>query len=131
MLGGYDKDGCTKSVLACSLTNLLQSSSQTSSHSVWKNICDAPVCNSTCVAVDGELLAVGGRTEQRKITSAVYKYNPTTNLWDLINNMPIARFDCLVAVLPTKELIVVGGQVQGWLGTSRSSEVKVAEIIYQ
>ena len=113
MLGGVDKDGRTKSVLTCSLTNLLQSSSQTSSHSVWNSVSDVPVYQSTCVAVNRELLAVGGwdRNPYPMDTSAVYMYNPTTDSWDIISNMPSgsARHDCLVAVLPTNEMMVVGG----------------------
>ena len=109
MLGGTSNDGRTTSVLTCSLTNLLQSSSQTSSHSVWNSISDALVYRSTCVAVDGELLAVGGENRRYKTTSAVCKYNPTADSWDLISNMPTARRDCLVAVLPSDEMMVVGG----------------------
>ena len=62
MLGGWDKDGRSKSVLTCSLTKLLQSCSDhdTSSDSVWHRITDVPVYLSTCAAVNGELVAVGG-----------------------------------------------------------------------
>ena len=110
MLGGYDKGSRTKSVLTCSLTSLLQSHSETSSHSVWKRVSDVPVYRSTCVAVDGELLAVGGEGLLNFMTtSAVYKYEPTSNSWDLISNMLTSRYHCLVAVLPTSEMMVVGG----------------------
>ena len=88
MLGGINKDGRTKSVLTCSLTSLLQSRGQRSSRSVWNSISSAPAYHSTCVAVDGELLAVGGEDEQHKATSAVCKYVPTSDSWQLISNMP-------------------------------------------
>ena len=107
-LGGWDDKGKTKSVLTCSLTELLQSSSSSSS-SVWHRVADAPAYNSTCAAVNGELLAVGGCGEKSKATSAVHKYSLTTNSWYLINNMPTARYLCLVAALPTNEVISVGG----------------------
>ena len=42
-------------------------------------------------------------------TSAIHKYNPTTNSWGLISNMPTARCLSLVAVLPTNVMMVVGG----------------------
>ena len=113
MLGGWDDKGRTKSVLTCSLTELLQSSSSSSSSSVWHRVADAPAYYSTCAAVNGELLAVGGCDEIRKATSAVYKYNPITNSWDLINNMITARHLCLVAVLPTNEVVAVGGMSGG------------------
>ena len=109
MLGGWNDNDKTKSVLTCSLTELLQSSSSSSSSSVWHRIADAAAYRSTCAAVNGELLAVGGCDENSKATSAIHKYNPTTNSWDLINNMPTARYDCLVVVLPTNEVMVVGG----------------------
>ena len=108
MLGGNGKSGRTKSVLTCSLTSLLQPH-RISSHSVWKRISDAPVYNSTCVAVDGELLAVGGQDERYEVTSAVYKYELTSNSWNLISNMPTSRYDSLVVVLPTNEMMVMGG----------------------
>ena len=113
MLGGYDKDGRSKSVLTCSLTKLLQPRSY---KSVWHRITDVPVYRSTCAAVYGELLAVGGADACNisTCTAAVHKYNPTTNSWDIISNMPTARYHCLVAVLPTNEMMVVGGFTTKW-----------------
>jgi hypothetical protein len=68
MLGGFDNKSRTKSVLTCSLTELLQSSPssltellQSSSSSIWHRVADAPAYLYTCAAVNGELLAVGGR----------------------------------------------------------------------
>ncbi|MCG8624790.1 MAG: hypothetical protein MJE68_22685 [Proteobacteria bacterium] len=56
-------------------------------------------------------MAVGGCDEDLKPSFAIHKYNPiaTTNSWDLISNMPTARYQSLVAVLPTNEMMVVGG----------------------
>jgi kelch-like protein 18 len=113
MLGGciWDDKDKTKSVLTCSLTELLLSSSSSSlTSSLWYKVADAPAYSSTCAAINGELLAVGGLDEDEKPSSAIHKYNPTTNSWDLISNMPTARYDCLIAVLPTNEMMVVGGR---------------------
>ena len=110
MLGGEDDKDKTKSVLTCSLTELLQSSSSSSSSSsVWHRVADVPAYRSTCAAVNGQLLAVGGCDEDGKATAAIHKYNPTTNSWDHISNMPTARYRCLVAVLPTNEIMAVSG----------------------
>ena len=110
MLGGADDKDKTKSVLTCSLTELLQSSSSRSS-SIWYRVADAPAYRSTCAAVNGELLAVGGyhKLNHTKPSSTIHKYNPTTNSWDLISNMPTARYRSLVTVLPTNEMMVIGG----------------------
>ena len=109
VLGGFDDKGRTKSVLTCSLTELLQSSS--SSSSIWHRVADAPAYYSTCAAINGELLAVGGCDIEYKPTAAIHKCNPTTNSWDLISNMPTARYWSLIAVLPTNEMMVVGGYI--------------------
>ena len=85
---GVDYNRESKSVLTCSLIELLQSSS---SSSIWHRVADAPAYSSTCVAVNGELLAVGGYDKDNEPSSAIHKYNPTVNTWDLISNMPTAR----------------------------------------
>ena len=103
-----DDKGRTKSVLTCSLTELLQSSS---SSSVWQRVADALAYGSTCAAVNGQLLAVGGCDEVIKPTASIHKYNPTTNTWDHISNMPTARYGCLIAALPTNEMMVAGGVI--------------------
>ena len=109
MLGGVKDDYKTRSVLTCSLTNLLHSCSKMSTELVWHRIANYSVLYSTCAAVNGELVAVGGVDDYNKTTAAVRKYNPTTDSWDIINYMPTARHDCFVAVLPTNEMMVVGG----------------------
>ena len=108
LLGGRDKQQKTKSVLKCSLTDLLQSSS--SSSSAWHRVADAPAYYSTCAAVDGELLVVGGcgQEDDRKAT-AIHKYNAVNNSWSYIGDMTIPRHSCLAAVLTTNKMIVVGG----------------------
>ena len=121
MLGGEDDIDKAKSVLTCSLTKLLQSLS--SSSSIWHRIADAPAYYSTCAAVNGELLAVGGCDEDWKPSSAIHKYNPTTNSWDLISNMPTARWISLVAVLPTNEMMVVGGSIQNYIDGNDKIEI--------
>ena len=107
VLGGFNERGKTKSVLICLLTELVQSSS--SSSSVWHRIADAPVYRSTCATIDGALLAVGGCSEGGKAKSKIHKYNGKTNSWDLISNMPTARYNSLIVTLPNNEMMVLGG----------------------
>ena len=102
-------DGSTKSLLTCSLTKLLQSCSETSSDLVWYRIADVPVYRSTCAAINGELVAVGGEDIKGRSIAAVYKYNPIGNFWNINGILPTGRRQCLVAVLPTNEVMVTGG----------------------
>ena len=115
ILGGENANIKMKSVLTCSLSELVQSSSLSSS--VWDDI--APVYRSTCAAVNDELLMFGGCDKHYKPTSAIRKYNRATNSWDLINSTPSPKYNSLVAVLPSKKKVMVVG------GTSTTVEVEV------
>ena len=101
MLGGADMDGSTKSLLTCSLTKLLQSCSEAPPDLVWHRITDVPLFRSTCAAVNGELVAVGGVDLEGRSVAAVHKYNPIGNFWNTNGILPTGRRQCLVAVLPT------------------------------
>ena len=126
MLGGFDRSGAwTKSVLTCSLPKLLQSCSETSSDPVWHRIADVPVYHSTCAAINEELVAVGGRGNST-MSSAVHKYSPTTDSWDVISNMLTARNRSLVAVLPTSEMMIVIG---GYTNVNITDKVETANIM--
>ena len=117
MLGGMDDKSKTKSVLTCSLTELLQSSSSTSS--VWHRVADAPAYHSTCVSVNGQILAVGGRDKSGEARADIHMYDPPTNSWNPATKLPTARFCCLVAVLPNGEMMAVGGKTALCINTDK------------
>ena len=135
LVGGFGDGYATKSVLTCSLSALVQSAkpatlggrlkkafSQT--EQVWREVASLPVIRSTCASLDGQLIAVGG-WDSHKTTNSVYAYDPTTDRWDVISTMPTARRECLVAVLPGNQLMVVGGYT-GDTADSRTDKVEVA-----
>ena len=110
MLGGFGRAGFkTNLVFTCSLAKLLPTCSKSPFDSVWYTTSDIPVYASTCASINGELVAVGGEDLDEETTSVIYNYNSTTDSWDFIGNMPTARCHSLVAVLPTNEMMVVGG----------------------
>ena len=129
-----------KSVFTCSVSALLQSCVPTSLEaklgktslidkaSVWRRVADLPVIRSTCVYFKGLLLAIGGvELAIGKATTAVHKYNLTTNSWEVISHMTTARYNCFTAVLPDNRLMVVGGLITG--GTSRGTDtVELASV---
>ena len=122
-----------RSVLACSMADLLQSCRRQSLgarletltlQDVWHRVADLPVRSSSCATLCGQLLAVGGSykikieiqsteytttTTQICYDNAIHQYNSATNSWEVISYMPTARSDTLVAVLPGNKLMVVGG----------------------
>ena len=135
MLGGWGQNGRSKSVFTCSLATLLQSCqpqspgerlktlSSASSHKVWRQLADTPVTLSRCASLNGRLLAVGGKDSDGKQTTAIHMYNTTTNSWEVISHMKTPRRQCLVAVLPHNELMVVGGFIAGSLTSTDSVEI--------
>ena len=136
LVGGHHvEDGPSKSVLTCSLSALVQSAkpamlggrsekafSQT--EQVWRAVASLPVTGSTCTSLNGQLIAVGGwDSHNKKTTNSVYAYDPTTDRWDVISTMPTARRECLVAVLPGNQLMVVGGYTDSQCNETDKVEV--------
>ena len=141
----------TQTLVACSLTDLLQSCQSTlqspesqswslgarfgtllgkvlkqhkeNEHAnVWRKVAELPYECSTVTSMYGQLLAVGGvdpakeDPRARKSTDSIHRYNPTNDRWEVISHMPTARCNCLVTVLPSNELMVVGGRMHGAYG---------------
>ena len=116
---GYDGTNEPRSVLACTMADLLQSCRSQSLGArlkaltlptVWHQVAALPVRSSSCATLCGQLLAVGGSDNSfRNYSTAIYQYNPATNSWEVISHMPTARTYRLVAVLPGNKLMVVGG----------------------
>ena len=139
LLGGYDSKDWTKSLLTCSVPDLLsvppleeqlkRDLSLTDQHQVWQVVADVPVYRSTCTTINGQLLAVGGCNSSSDATDAVHRYNPTSNSWEVISHMPTARCWCLVAVLPSSELMVVGGRTGSTFSMTDLDAVEIASVV--
>ena len=129
VLGGQEATTLSKSVYTCSVSALLQtctprstledctsalslSNSKSGGTGVWSKLPDLPVRESTCVTFCGRLFAVGGLGSDRKSTTAVYMYNPSTNSWNVISHMTTARRNCFAVILPDNQLMVVGGETE-------------------
>lgn len=120
LVGGYGQCGMpTRIVLCSSLSALLESQTTVTqkslppveNHQVWNMTTDLPVKRSTCITLNGQVLAIGGSSPC--LTSdidSVYIYNTAANSWELISHMPTSRSHCLVALLPGNKLMVVGGR---------------------
>ena len=74
-------------------------------------VADLPVKYSTCITVNGQLLAVGGQDLCHKVTNNIYTYNTETNSWEVISHMLTSRHLCLVVVFSGSKLMVVGGEI--------------------
>lgn len=129
LLGGVIDNFKSKSVLTCSLTKLLQSCGEASCMDpVWRRAANFPVFYSICASIDGDLVEVGGVDDFNNTVPAIHKYNPTTDKWSVISNMPTARHDCFVVVLPTNVMMVVGGCKE--FTRNLTDKVEVVRILY-
>ena len=108
----------SKSVLTCSLTDLLppqslggklRTLSLATKPGVWQEIKNLPVTRSTLTTLGGHLLAIGGVNDSHSPTADVHHYDRQTDSWHVISKMKNKRYVSLSAVLPEDQLLVVGG----------------------
>ena len=89
---------------------------------VWHQLVDTAVLFTL---LHGQLLAVGGFDSNGKDTTAIHMYNTTANSWKVISHMTTPRWQCLVAVSPHNELMVVGIYTAG----DKNNSVGITSVI--
>ena len=108
-------DGCIylankdNKVFSCSVEDL-KSTISSDGVSVWTRYRLASIPTprwSTLVTLRGSVLAIGGEYSGFP-TGAIHCYDVATNSWSVIGEMPPRKW-VLTAVLPSNELVVVGG----------------------
>ena len=96
-------------VFSCYVEDLLKSTNS-SDCSVWTRLASIPAPEmSTLATLRGRVLAIGGKDGGNPI-GAIHCYDVATNSWSVIGEMPTPRYWALTAVLPSNELVVVGGR---------------------
>ena len=130
LIGGKDRYGhSTAAVYTCSLSALLKSCKSRflrahhpmllepllppySKPSIWSRVADLPVVGSTCVSLNGQVVAIGGRELNHSATTAIYVYSSSANSWvQLDHRMSTPRSECFAAVLPNNRLMIAGGYI--------------------
>ena len=76
--------------------------------SPWQILPHTPLDFSAPLALNGTLLAVGGKNEQFKAMNTIYAYHPERKEWVKAGEMPTERAQCSSIVLPSGEIMVVG-----------------------
>ena len=76
----------------------------------WRDIADLPHKCSALGSVNECLLAVGGSGGgwENSITT-ILGFSPITNTWKTVGELPEPRHNCTTVLLPTGELLVMGG----------------------
>ena len=138
LAGGIDEsDKSSKSVLTCSLTDLLppqslgarlRTLSLPDKKRVWRQAKALPVTRSTLTTLGGHLLAIGGMDDSRKHTAAVHCYDAHTDSWRVVSQMKSVRSRCLAAALPEDRLLVVGGFTSRELLSRATDSLEIGHI---
>ena len=89
--------------------------SQAASPVQWHTLPDTPLGCSTALALHGSLLAVGGRHGPRDSSSAIHLYKPESGQWVKAGDLPTARSYCSCTLLPSGEILVIGGYNKGMI----------------
>ena len=98
-------------VFSCSVEDLLKSTNSSDGDSVWTRLADIPIEEDSALAtLRGRVLAIGGRDGAGNPTGAIHCYDMATNSWSVVGEIPTPRYQVLAAVLPSNELVVVGGK---------------------
>ena len=117
LLGGVTEGYfCSRKVFRVCLDDLIsQAVSQQSASastlctpSPWQSLPDTPLANSTALAFNGVLLALGGGHYGAGST-AIYHYHPSSRSWIKAGELPTERYKCTCTVLPNEDLYVAGG----------------------
>ena len=89
-----------------------------SSHKVWHTTAKLPTLQSTLVALQGRMYAVGGQGSlDNTPVSDVHSYSVSTNVWSQSSHMTQPRSRCFAVVVPGNRVMVLGGSVEPYTMT--------------
>jgi len=117
LLGGT----LTSEALVVSLPDIMRNSvhSTTTNRSVqWRSLPAPPLERSATLSLCGSVLAIGGN-HGNKSSTAIYVYQPATNNWNKIGDLPCSRYACSSTLLPSGHILVAGGFDSNGKRTSR------------
>ena len=110
----------------CTTPQTVTMSATSTTPAQWRHLRDAPLGDSTAIALRGSLLTVGGLHDNTAST-AIHLYHPETDKWTEVGNLPTPRYYCSVTLLPSGEFLVSGGRHQHYTLTT---VVDIATIVY-
>ena len=123
LVGGYHR----RSIMCASLPSLFQSatphnqpSPDTKQQSVWTMLPDLPHRYSALTSINiggGTLLALGGVDDEGSPSHDVHAYNPSSMTRMIVDSLPQACAYATAELLPSGQVILIGGRDMHWLKT--------------
>ncbi len=114
----------SKSLLRVSLPILLSHTLQGKNRdtSIWEKMPDVPLCWTTLFSIGNMLLTAGGShggvvslmassmgIKKTKLSADIHLFNPHTNEWLKVSELPESRMLVACTVLPSGKLLIAGG----------------------
>ncbi len=140
LAGGFSShttDTARKSIFSVSLATLIDrtlhhSSDSPSLEGLWTNLKDFPYFLSTAASIGGCLLVLGGLAKSLSNASpiaSVQTYLPNSSTWCPVGELPLPLYRTTAVLLPTGELLVIGGRSRGYKSKTRRVFNGTLEII--
>ena len=105
LIGGYEQGS---KVYCVSLQSLVSGTEQ----STWETLPDVPFPYSATTVFGGRILSIGGVDPNP--TTSIYAYSPDTQSWIHVGDLPKPLYSTCPIVVPSGELIVLGGGKGFW-----------------
>ena len=107
----YLVGGTLNKTLVANLPDIIHSSTSATTKP-WRTLPAPPLERSAAITVHGALLAVSGchGNHYSTASTAIHVYQPTTNSWSKVGDLPSPRSQCACTVLHSGELLVGGGR---------------------
>ena len=75
----------------------------------WTKVAHTPYFNSAVLQDTGHIVAVGGNDKSGELKSAIFVYNPDSDVWSKAGHLGVPRMHCAVVSLSKTSFIVCGG----------------------
>ncbi len=112
LMGGYDHTArASKTVHYVDLNELIAKAlSNLDTPTLWQTLQEILLEYSAPLSIGRSLIAIGGADDRGNPSSSIHLFQPDTRRWVKVGDLPTARYYCTCSVLPSGEVIVVGGQ---------------------
>jgi serine/threonine protein kinase len=99
-------------------------------HSAWRQVAGVQADHYTLCTLSNRLIAVGGVEMSHCNSSAVRKYDPDKNDWEVVGHVNHGRCLSLVTALGVDTLVVVGGLGSTGREQGTTNMVEIAKVCY-
>ena len=116
----YLVGGTLNKTLVANLPDIIHSSTSATTKP-WHTLPAPPLERSATITVHGALLTVAGchGNDYSTASTAIHVYQPATNSWSKVGDLPSPRAYCACTVLHSGELLVAGGEDSNGKRTAR------------